>query len=157
MCRCSSGDDWWYSGQRCEKRGSTRDTIIIAVSSTAAVFALMLIVTLVSVYCTRNKYRAKGSSPGADLTLENVSGLWYLVIQNLLNKSRAIKTLKNMFKKHVLFLPCAGDKCFETERPYYLPVSQWLLNCDPWRLLRGVSCSPRIVPKVVCGRAYFLA
>ncbi|XP_036860644.1 meprin A subunit beta isoform X2 [Manis javanica] len=70
-CRCSSGDDWWYSGQRCEKRGSTRDTIIIAVSSTAAVFALMLIVTLVSVYCTRNKYRAKGSSPGADLTLEN--------------------------------------------------------------------------------------
>ncbi|KAM7126636.1 meprin A subunit beta isoform 1-T1 [Molossus nigricans] len=70
-CRCPSGEDWWYTGSRCEKRGSTRDTIIIAVSSTMAVFALMLIVTLVSVYCTRKRYREKTSSNAADITLGN--------------------------------------------------------------------------------------
>ncbi|XP_032101289.1 meprin A subunit beta isoform X2 [Sapajus apella] len=70
-CRCRSGEDWWYMGERCEKRGSTRDTIVIAVSSTVAVFALMLIVTLVSVYCTRKKYRKKMSSNTANSTLQN--------------------------------------------------------------------------------------
>ncbi|XP_033033935.1 meprin A subunit beta isoform X5 [Trachypithecus francoisi] len=70
-CTCRSGEDWWYMGERCEKRGSTRDTIVIAVSSTVAVFALMLIITLVSVYCTRKKYREKMSSNGPNLTLQN--------------------------------------------------------------------------------------
>ncbi|XP_045706122.1 meprin A subunit beta [Phyllostomus hastatus] len=70
-CRCPSGEDWWYLGERCEKKGSTRDTIVIAVSSTVTVFALMLIVTLVSVYCTRKKYRKKATSKTADITLEN--------------------------------------------------------------------------------------
>ncbi|KAK2094472.1 Meprin A subunit beta [Saguinus oedipus] len=70
-CRCRSGEDWWYMGERCEKRGSTQDTIVIAVSSTVAVFALMLIVTLVSVYCTRKKYRKKMSSNTANSTLRN--------------------------------------------------------------------------------------
>ncbi|XP_029417342.1 meprin A subunit beta [Nannospalax galili] len=64
-CRCPAGEDWWYMGTRCENRGSTRDTIIIAVSSTVAVFAVMLIITLVSVYCTRRKYRSKTSSNAA--------------------------------------------------------------------------------------------
>ncbi|XP_070941588.1 meprin A subunit beta isoform X3 [Macaca nemestrina] len=70
-CRCRSGEDWWYMGERCEKRGSTQDTIVIAVSSTVAVFALMLIITLVSVYCTRKKYRERMSSNGPNLTLQN--------------------------------------------------------------------------------------
>ncbi|KAF4024944.1 hypothetical protein G4228_016830, partial [Cervus hanglu yarkandensis] len=72
-CRCRSGDDWWYMGERCEKRGSTRDTIVIAISSTAAVFALMLIITLVSVYCTRKKYRKESSSRTVNTIMENVS------------------------------------------------------------------------------------
>ncbi|EPQ01963.1 Meprin A subunit beta [Myotis brandtii] len=72
-CRCPSGEDWWYMGERCEKRGSTRDTIVIAVSSTAAVFGVMLVVTLVSVYCTRMRYRQKTGSNIADVTVENVS------------------------------------------------------------------------------------
>ncbi|XP_058412531.1 meprin A subunit beta [Diceros bicornis minor] len=72
-CRCRSGEDWWYMGERCEKRGSRRDTIVIATSSTVAVFALMLIVTLISVYCTRKRYHKKTSSNTADMTLENVS------------------------------------------------------------------------------------
>lgn len=73
MCRCPSGEDWWYMGKRCEKRGSRRDTIVIATSSTAAVFALMLVITLVSVYCTRKKYRKEPGSHTANTTLENVS------------------------------------------------------------------------------------
>ncbi|VTJ62042.1 Hypothetical predicted protein [Marmota monax] len=72
-CWCPSGEDWWYMGERCEKRGSTRDTIVIAVSSTAAVFVLMLIVTLISVYCTRRRYRQRPNSNIANITLENVS------------------------------------------------------------------------------------
>uniref|UniRef100_A0A4X1VLS0 Meprin A subunit n=1 Tax=Sus scrofa TaxID=9823 RepID=A0A4X1VLS0_PIG len=70
-CRCPSGEDWWYMGKRCEKRGSRRDTIVIATSSTAAVFALMLVITLVSVYCTRKKYRKEPGSHTANTTLEN--------------------------------------------------------------------------------------
>ena len=61
-CRCPAGEDWWYMGRLCEKKGSTQDTIIIAVSSTVAVFVVMLIITLVSVYCTRRKYRKKMSA-----------------------------------------------------------------------------------------------
>ncbi|XP_042817505.1 meprin A subunit beta [Panthera tigris] len=72
-CRCLSGEDWWFLGERCERRGSTQDTIVIAASSTVAVFALMLIVTLVSVYCTRKRYRRRTTSNTTDMTLENVS------------------------------------------------------------------------------------
>ncbi|XP_023365937.1 meprin A subunit beta [Otolemur garnettii] len=74
-CRCQAGEDWWYMGERCEKRGSTRDTIVIAASSTAAVFAAMLIVTLVSVYCTKKKYRKRTSSKTEAVTLENRDAL----------------------------------------------------------------------------------
>ncbi|XP_023097627.2 meprin A subunit beta [Felis catus] len=70
-CRCLSGEDWWFLGERCERRGSTQDTIVIAASSTVAVFALMLIVTLVSVYCTRKRYRRRTTSNTTDMTLEN--------------------------------------------------------------------------------------
>ncbi|XP_057555844.1 meprin A subunit beta [Hippopotamus amphibius kiboko] len=74
-CRCPSGQDWWYMGERCEKRGSVRDTIVIAASSTAAVFALMLVVTLISVYCTRKKFHKETSSRTANITLENQHAL----------------------------------------------------------------------------------
>ncbi|XP_037662300.1 meprin A subunit beta isoform X2 [Choloepus didactylus] len=70
-CRCVSGTDWWYIGERCEKKGSTRDTIIIATSSTVAVFAVMLIVTLVSVYCTKRRYRKRTGSNTANVVTEN--------------------------------------------------------------------------------------
>lgn len=72
-CRCPAGEDWWYMGKRCEKRGSARDTVVIAVSSTVTVFAVMLIITLVSVYCTRRKYRKKAAANTAAMSLENVS------------------------------------------------------------------------------------
>lgn len=62
MCRCPSGEGWWYTGEKCEKRGSTQDTIVIATSSTVAVFVLMLIVTLIAVYCTRKRYRKRSEN-----------------------------------------------------------------------------------------------
>ena len=55
------------------KRGSTQDTVVITVSSTVAVFAVMLVITLVSVYCTRRKYRKKMSSNSTASNPENVS------------------------------------------------------------------------------------
>ncbi|XP_031802337.1 meprin A subunit beta isoform X2 [Sarcophilus harrisii] len=70
-CRCQSGKEWWYSGDRCETKGSTRDTIVIAVSSTVAVFAAMLIVTLVSVYCVKKKYSKGRNTNTSNITLEN--------------------------------------------------------------------------------------
>uniref|UniRef100_F7BDF7 Meprin A subunit n=1 Tax=Monodelphis domestica TaxID=13616 RepID=F7BDF7_MONDO len=72
-CRCPSGKDWWYSGEKCETKGSTKDTIVIAVSSTAAVFAVMLIVTLVSVYCVKKKYSRRSNDSTLSVTVENVS------------------------------------------------------------------------------------
>lgn len=107
MCRCLSGEDWWYLGKRCEKRGSTRDTIVIAASSTVAMFALMLIVTLVTVYCMRKKYRRRTSSNTADLSLENVSRVSYLAIQILLMKSYEEELgLSYMLKKEPLYFLC---------------------------------------------------
>ncbi|XP_006899629.1 PREDICTED: meprin A subunit beta [Elephantulus edwardii] len=84
-CRCPSGVDWWYTGERCEKRGSTRDTIVIATSSTVTVFAVMLIITLVSVYCVRKKYRQRLRDNTAPRTLPDVS-IRHLLIKHLLMK-----------------------------------------------------------------------
>ncbi|XP_054980798.1 meprin A subunit beta [Sorex araneus] len=72
VCRCPAGNDWWYMGEKCEKRGSTHDNIVITVSSTVTVFAVMLIITIVSVYCTKRKYNKKISSDTTDVTMENV-------------------------------------------------------------------------------------
>ncbi|XP_072460593.1 meprin A subunit beta-like isoform X3 [Notamacropus eugenii] len=55
-CRCQSSKDWWYMGERCERKASTIDAIIIEVLFTAIVFAVMLAVTLVSIYCVKKKY-----------------------------------------------------------------------------------------------------
>uniref|UniRef100_A0A4X2K581 Meprin A subunit n=1 Tax=Vombatus ursinus TaxID=29139 RepID=A0A4X2K581_VOMUR len=71
-CRCQSGKDWWYVGEKCETKGSTKDTIIVVVSSTAAVFAAMLIVTLVSVYCVKKKYSKRSNANASNMTLGNV-------------------------------------------------------------------------------------
>uniref|UniRef100_A0A8C5KBX7 Meprin A subunit n=1 Tax=Jaculus jaculus TaxID=51337 RepID=A0A8C5KBX7_JACJA len=72
-CRCPAGKDWWYMGERCEKKGSTRDTIVIASSSTAAVFGVMLMVMLISIYCIRKKYQNKTTAHATTMNLENVS------------------------------------------------------------------------------------
>ncbi|NXA19593.1 MEP1B protein, partial [Ibidorhyncha struthersii] len=56
VCRCPAGDNWWYMGTKCERKGSTQENTIIAVSSTIAVFVVMLIVTITTAVCLKKKY-----------------------------------------------------------------------------------------------------
>ncbi|NXU90989.1 MEP1B protein, partial [Xiphorhynchus elegans] len=59
VCRCPAGDDWWYMGPKCERKGSTRENTVIAVSSTITVFVVMLIVTITTALCLKKKYRQR--------------------------------------------------------------------------------------------------
>ncbi|XP_072008112.1 meprin A subunit beta-like isoform X2 [Engystomops pustulosus] len=59
VCRCKVTKDWWYVGEKCETKVSSQDTVVIAVSSSVTIFVVMLIVTLVSVYCLKKKNKAK--------------------------------------------------------------------------------------------------
>ncbi|XP_025928617.1 meprin A subunit beta [Apteryx rowi] len=69
VCRCPAGDDWWYMGEKCERKGSAQENIVIAVSSTITVFVVMLIVTITSVVCLKKKY-SQGKENRESLTLE---------------------------------------------------------------------------------------
>ncbi|NXJ61072.1 MEP1B protein, partial [Rostratula benghalensis] len=55
VCRCPAGDDWWYMGAKCERKGSTKENTIVAVSSSIAVFVVMLIVTITTAVCLKKK------------------------------------------------------------------------------------------------------
>lgn len=72
LSRCPAGDNWWYVGERCERKGSTEENIVIAVSSTLAVFVVMLIVTITTAVCLKKKYK-QGKENKDGLTLEEVS------------------------------------------------------------------------------------
>ncbi|XP_067887241.1 meprin A subunit beta [Heterodontus francisci] len=61
VCRCPTGGDWWYSGKYCETHSKQEDTVLIAAVSSVAVFLVMLLITLISVYCLRRKYKTKMS------------------------------------------------------------------------------------------------
>ncbi|NXK59459.1 MEP1B protein, partial [Sylvietta virens] len=69
VCRCPAGDNWWYMGEKCERKGSTEETIVIAVSSTITVFVVMLIVTITTAVCLKKKYK-QGKENKESLTLE---------------------------------------------------------------------------------------
>ncbi|XP_030045994.1 meprin A subunit beta [Microcaecilia unicolor] len=73
VCRCPVGEDWWYTGATCEKKGSTHDTIIIAVSSSVTIFVVMLIITIVSVCCLKKKYKKRQAENKEAFTLGNVT------------------------------------------------------------------------------------
>ncbi|NXV10837.1 MEP1B protein, partial [Cepphus grylle] len=62
-CRCPVGDNWWYMGAKCERKGSTQENTVIAVSSTISVFVVMLIVTITTAVCLKKKY-SKGKKNG---------------------------------------------------------------------------------------------
>ncbi|XP_074753569.1 meprin A subunit beta [Athene noctua] len=69
VCRCPAGDNWWYMGEKCERKGSTQENTIIAVSSTIAVFVVMLIITITTAVCLKKKY-SRGKENRESLTLE---------------------------------------------------------------------------------------
>lgn len=72
LSRCAVGDDWWYMGEKCERKGSTRENTVIAVSSTITVFVVMLIVTITTAVCLKKKYK-QGKENKESLALEEVS------------------------------------------------------------------------------------
>ncbi|MEE6464105.1 hypothetical protein FKM82_006177 [Ascaphus truei] len=73
VCRCKVTKDWWYVGEKCEKKVSSQDTVVIAVSSSVAIFAAMLIVTLVTVYCLKKKHKKQIGKVDDAINLENKS------------------------------------------------------------------------------------
>lgn len=75
LCRCAVGDDWWYIGDRCQRKGSARDATVTAVGASMGVLAGMLVVTGVSVMCVRKKYKKQLSQRNPAIALEDVS-IW---------------------------------------------------------------------------------
>ncbi|NWZ94747.1 MEP1B protein, partial [Nesospiza acunhae] len=69
VCRCPAGNSWWYMGEKCERKGSTQENIVIAVSSTITVFVVMLIVTITTAVCLKKKYK-QGKENKESVTLE---------------------------------------------------------------------------------------
>ncbi|XP_054141102.1 meprin A subunit beta [Melozone crissalis] len=69
VCRCPAGDNWWYMGEKCERKGSTHENTVIAVSSTITVFVVMLIVTITTAVCLKKKYK-QGKENKESVTLE---------------------------------------------------------------------------------------
>ncbi|XP_066434956.1 meprin A subunit beta [Eleutherodactylus coqui] len=57
VCRCKVTQDWWFVGDKCQTKVSSQDTLVIAVSASVTIFVVMLIVTLVTVYCLKRKHQ----------------------------------------------------------------------------------------------------
>ncbi|XP_063781299.1 meprin A subunit beta-like [Pseudophryne corroboree] len=62
VCRCKVTKDWWYVGERCQSKVSSQDTVVIAVSSSVTIFVVMLVITLVSVYCVKKNSKQTGKA-----------------------------------------------------------------------------------------------
>ncbi|XP_008332522.1 meprin A subunit beta [Cynoglossus semilaevis] len=60
-CRCVVGKDWWYYGDRCERKGSLMDKTILALASSLSVLGVMLVITIISVICVKKKYKNRDS------------------------------------------------------------------------------------------------
>ncbi|XP_073439831.1 meprin A subunit beta-like [Dendrobates tinctorius] len=67
VCRCKVTDNWWYVGSKCETKVSSQDTVVIAVSSSVTIFVVMLIITLVSVYCLKKKHKKQMKATPTEL------------------------------------------------------------------------------------------
>ncbi|XP_075070515.1 meprin A subunit beta [Mixophyes fleayi] len=63
VCRCKITKDLWYVGERCQTKVNSNDTLVIALSSSLTIFVVMLIVTLVSVYCVKKRSKKTGKDP----------------------------------------------------------------------------------------------
>ncbi|KAL2097266.1 hypothetical protein ACEWY4_006473 [Coilia grayii] len=72
VCRCASGGDWWYYGDRCQYRGSSQDQMMTAVFAGVGVLAGMLIVTVISVVCVKKKYQKKLNKMSKNVPLDDM-------------------------------------------------------------------------------------
>lgn len=83
LSRCPAGDNWWYMGKKCERKGSTQENTVIAVSSTIAVFVVMLIVTITTAVCLKKKYsqgKKNSESPNLEVSIFPFSTMIYIYI-----------------------------------------------------------------------------
>ncbi|KAH0617747.1 hypothetical protein JD844_016295 [Phrynosoma platyrhinos] len=72
ICRCPAKVDWWYMGEKCEKKGTRQDIAVIAVASSLSVFGVMLIITIVTTCCLKKKYQ-KQMQANRSLELQNAT------------------------------------------------------------------------------------
>ncbi|XP_017206637.2 meprin A subunit beta isoform X2 [Danio rerio] len=71
VCRCAVGSDWWYYGERCQHKSSTRHTVVTAVLAAGLTLLLMLAITAVSVVCVK-KRRKTVKLDTHDITMHNI-------------------------------------------------------------------------------------
>ncbi|OCT76770.1 hypothetical protein XELAEV_18031973mg [Xenopus laevis] len=71
VCRCKVTKDWWYVGEKCERKVSSQDTLVIAVSSSVTIFVVMLIITLTSLFCLKKKHKKQLANTGKAQTTRN--------------------------------------------------------------------------------------
>lgn len=66
------GDDWWYYGDSCQYKGSTKDKTTLALASSLSVLGAMLVITVVSTLCVKKKYKKQARSNSNGFHMENV-------------------------------------------------------------------------------------
>lgn len=54
------GDNWWYYGDRCQKKGSVSEKTTLALASSLSVLGAMVVITVITAICVKRKYRKKG-------------------------------------------------------------------------------------------------
>ncbi|XP_063076057.1 meprin A subunit beta [Engraulis encrasicolus] len=72
VCRCASGGDWWYYGEKCQHRGTSEDQTMTAVWAGVGVLAGMLVVTVVSVVCVKKKYQRRITDMAKGLPMDDM-------------------------------------------------------------------------------------
>lgn len=58
------GDDWWYYGDKCQFKGSVQDKTNLALATSLSVLGVMLVITLVTVFCMKKKYKKRIDDSG---------------------------------------------------------------------------------------------
>lgn len=62
--RCAVGDDWWYYGNNCQFKGSVKDKTNLALATSLSVLGVMLVITLITVFCMKKKYKKRIDDSG---------------------------------------------------------------------------------------------
>jgi hypothetical protein len=116
MSRCPTGKDWWYMGEGVRREAQPEIPWPLLLLPQPRCFCLMLMVTPVSVCCIRKKSFKKTSSNTANTTMENLSWVCYMVIQNLLMRpyGEELGHFYKLFKK-IFFCFLCEDNRLETK------------------------------------------
>ncbi|XP_043921785.1 meprin A subunit beta-like [Protopterus annectens] len=72
-CRCKADNDFWYMGERCEKKRRAEVPVDIGLASSFAAAASVLMTVIISVYCIRKDYYNKLTEFNDDCSFENTT------------------------------------------------------------------------------------